>query len=438
MKLQPAGMALFFALIAMTISSQQPVQSGFFGMTMHAGVIGRQPWPPLRFGTVRLWDTGTKWLDINPKPGVYDWTMFDRWLDAAQSHGVSALYTFGGIPTWASGDPTDPRCTLWRTPGSCHAPKDLSPDGGGSDQVWKDFVGAVAERAKGRINYWEVWNEPHNLFFWHGTVAQMVRMTEDLRTIVKRIDPNAIVLSPGTGWKNSTLNWSTDWNALRWMDVYLGAGGKSLIDAVSVHGYVYGSCPSGRFDMNEIADGVASVRAVLRKQGVPNLPIWNTEGSWGDVQKTCTSDPDLQAAFVAQYYIESCSHGLARVFWYAWNDGNDGKLWDPDTGTSPAGTAYGEVYSWLVGASLDGCSVKQSQNMCNFTRSDGSEALAIWDPGQQCSNGACTTVPVSVDLKYVRYLDLGGHVNTIQNNTVPVGLKPIWLESPRGNANGLL
>ena len=29
---------------------------------------------------------------------------------------------------------------------------------------------------------------------------------------------------------------------------------------------------------------------MLRKNGVPDLPIWSTEGSWGPVNKFCTTD----------------------------------------------------------------------------------------------------------------------------------------------------
>jgi hypothetical protein len=40
---------------------------------------------------------------------------------------------------------------------------------------------------------------------------------------------------------------------------------------------------------------------------------------------------------------------------------------------------------------------------------------------------------VSVDPQYVQYRDLTGAVTTINNNTVPVGGKPILLEN--GNPN---
>jgi hypothetical protein len=39
---------------------------------------------------------------------------------------------------------------------------------------------------------------------------------------------------------------------------------------------------------------------------------------------------------------------------------------------------------------------------------------------------------VKADAQYVDYLDLAGGKTKIQSGTVPVGMKPIWLEAPAG------
>jgi polysaccharide biosynthesis protein PslG len=416
-------------LLLTTLSSGQEVPASFFGMTAHLGVIRRQPWPSIPFGSLRMVDTGTMWLDLEPQPGVYNWQNFDAWLDAAQAHHFDILFTFLGIPTWVSGAPNDPKCTRWHTPGSCHPPADIKEDGSGSAQQWKEFVKTVATRAHGRIKYWEVWNEPHNLFFWDGTMAQMVRMTQELRTVVKSVDPDALIVGPGTGWVNAMNNGRPEWNPLNWTDEYLKAGGKSYIDVLSVHGYVKGQCPSGKFDMDELSGGMARIHKILEKNGIPDMPVWSSEGSWGVVNKTCTTDPDIQVAFVAQYYLLGWANGLKRMYWYAWNDGTDGKLWDSETGDLPAAKAYAEVYKWMVGSFLSKCYKEGSRYTCELTRPDGFRSLAIWDTAKGCQNGSCTTTALRVDPAYVNYLDLAGGKNKIQNSTVPVGLKPILLEA---------
>ena len=421
-------------------TAQEPVPGNFFGMIGHAGVVRSRPFPSVPFGSLRLWDTHTKWLQIETSHGHYDWDLLDRYLSAAEQRHLDVLYTFGGVPTWASGDVNDKHCALqfrkaaaenWG-PGSCHPPGDLKEDGSGSDQSWKDFVTALAKHAHGRIKYWEVWNEPQNLFFWNGTMPQMVRMTQDLRTIVKGIDPEAMILSPGTGWgDNKPESGKTDWNALAWTNAYLAAGGAKYIDIAATHGYVKGECPTGAWDLDQIPNGIAAFRGVMKKNGIQDLPLWNTEGSWNRVSKTCTTDPDMQVAFVGQFHLAMWSAGVKRMFWYAWDDPEVGGLWNEQIGPTPAAKAYAEVYKWMVGATLVApCDKAKTQTSCAFTRPDGSEYLAIWDSAQTCSRGNCTTAPLKVDAKYVDYLDLAGGKVNIQNNTVLVGMKPIWLEAP--------
>ena len=432
---------LGLALICTSAFCQEAVPRSYFGMNLQCcsinGTAKRRsaPWPAAQFGALRIWDADAYWFQVNTSPGVYDWKVIDSWLDKAQAHHQEVMYTFAGVPTWASGDKNDPACKLWNMPGSCHPPSDLREDGSGSNQTYKDFVTALANHAHGRIKYWEVWNEPHYHPYWHGTMAQIVRMTQDLRTIVKGIDPEAVIVSPGTGWLNEhPETGKPDFNPTIWTDQYLATGGAKYVDVVAVHAYLKGVCPTGAWDLDQIEVRTAPLREIMKKNGVSNLPLWSTEGSWGPAtqkRKTCTSDPDMQVAYVGQYHIAMWAAGFKRVYWYAWNSWDIGTLASQeDFQPTPAGKAYGEIINWMVGATLRGCDKSKSQWKCTFTRADGSQYLAVWDVAQTCPNGNCTATPVKVDPAYVDYLDLAGGKTKIQNHTVPVGMKPIWLEAP--------
>src|SRR5258708_14422074 len=56
-----------------------------------------------------------------------------------------------------------------------------SVDGSGTNQHWIDWVTAVVTRYKGKISYYEIWNEPNNTAMWQGTNAQLVRLAGDAR-----------------------------------------------------------------------------------------------------------------------------------------------------------------------------------------------------------------------------------------------------------------
>ncbi|MDP5033635.1 MAG: cellulase family glycosylhydrolase, partial [Solirubrobacteraceae bacterium] len=95
-----------------------------------------------------------------------DWTAMQP--DSATSYAASAIaelddfvtrahasrrkvaLTVLGAPTWANGS-SDARV----------APQDPNQ--------YASFIGRLAERYKGRVQSWEIWNEPDEAEFWHGT-----------------------------------------------------------------------------------------------------------------------------------------------------------------------------------------------------------------------------------------------------------------------------
>ncbi len=390
----------------------------FFGMQMSTDVLKRQPWPNATFGTIRLWDTNTAWQELNPAAGVYDWTVLDRWISASQAHGVNDLmYTFGKTPGWASSNPNDTSCANFWLPGACDPPDDLNPDGTGTDQHWKDFVTALATHAVGKIQYWEVWNEPENPTEWTGSVAQMARMAKDARSIILGIDPKALMLTPP----------SQD----TWFQQYVAAGGVQAADVVTIHGYFGVHCGTAP-DASRIANRASSIQATLAAAGITGKPLWDTEASWGNEQSGCFSDPDQRAAFLAQFYLLHLSANVARFYWYQWDNSEWGTLWSPNPAPNGTvlqpGVAYQQVHDWLVGSTLAApCAANGTQWSCTFTGADGYQAQALWDTSQSCANGACTTTNVLVDSQYKRSYDLAGSSASVSNHTVAIGLKPIWL-----------
>ncbi len=378
-------------------------------------------WPTIPFSTIRMWDTGTFWSELNPGPGQYDWTVLDGWLSAAQMNHATITFTLGMTPQWASSDPNNTICHIG--PGECAPPDDLNPDGTGPDQHWKEFVAAIAQHAGTQISAWEVWNEPNNLFFWTGTYAQLARMAQDARSVILSINPKAKMLNAGT----SSLNFY----GLVWWEGYAAAGGLQWADVIAIHGDVNPYPPQcGVYPEPETFLTVMSnLRKVLVQYGKNNKPVWDTESSWGPTNLDCFTDQDLQAAFLARYYLLHRSTGVRRFYWRAWIDGHGG-LYTTQQGLNKAGVAYGYLHDWLMGNALtSACTAKGTIWTCNFTGPNGYVAAAIWDTGETCNNGDCGTKLYPVAGRYVDYRTLDGGTHQINNNTVPIGAKPIWVEN---------
>jgi hypothetical protein len=391
-----------------------PVPHWFFQMETH----GVRPWPSVPINGLRLWDTGTKWSDLNPSDGVYDWAQLDKWLSAAKEHGTTEiLYTMGFTPQWASSNPGDTSCRY--SLGACDPPEDLNPDGTGTDQHWKDFIRAIATHAAGRIGYWELWNEPAMSFYWNGTFPQLVRMAQDARTIILSIDPKAKLLSPPNGAQGPWV--------LKWWTNYATAGGLQYADIAAVHGGILSDCGNPP-QAAEFITIVKNLRGILAAYN-QGKPIWDTEANWGNWTKNCFTDQDLQAAFLAQFYFFHRSMEVVRLYWYSYSDPEDGTLYDTETGKlTKGGVAYQQVHDWMIEKTLRSCSANNTIWTCRFTDTHGYVGEAIWDTSQGCSHGSCQTLDYSVSKVFTHYRTLGGETIKIANGSVPIGAKPILLE----------
>ena len=347
--------------------------------------------PPFDYGTTRTWDAWPRpdWGQSNPAPGVYDFTNLDKYLSVNNNLHKDIIYTLGRTPRWAS---SQPDATNGGLPGECAPPADL--------KNWDNYLKAVVTHANGRIKYWEVWNEPNLPMYYCGDISTLVTLAKHARTIIKSIDPSAMILSPS----------ATNEFGVPYMSSFLAAGGATAIDIVAFHGY-----------RNQKAEDILALvdhyKAAMAANKVQNLPLWDTEAN----NKTAQSS-DEESAFLAKYFLLQWSKGVARFVWYAYDgDPQWGRLFNPyNNQPQPASKAYVQIYKWMVGATLTKpCKQDASATWsCYFSR-DGQQSKVVWN------SGAPTNMPV--EPQFVQYQDLYGKMHRIDGGTAPVGNLPILL-----------
>jgi hypothetical protein len=214
---------------------------------------------------------------------------------------------------------------------------------------------------------------------------------------------------------------------------YFQQGGPRGVDLIDLHGY-----PD--VTVNDVPEAIVGFKSVnpkinMASIGLQKKSIWDSENSWGG--PLANQDPDYRASFVARSLLEHWSVGLRRAFWYGWDEPVWGTLWTPTLGITPAGTAYGVVEGWMLGAAMpypcteNGGTVFKATYTCDLTRTGGYQARAVFDTTQTCKNGVCTTSSYTPDLKYIQYRDITGAVYPISppGETLQIGLKPILLEN---------
>jgi len=162
------------------------------------------------------------------------------------------------------------------------------------------------------------------------------------------------------------------------------------------------------------------------------LPLWDTEGS-DLVGNEAIQEPDLHAAFYARYTVLQQSAGIAMFSYWAYDDGGDDTLINnPGTNSAtlnPAGIAWEQIYNWTLNAQYTTPCANTGGTVwqCTISQS-GTTSLLVWDAGQTCANGTCTSSNFAAPGQYTEFDDLSGNTNQpISNGTVAIGAKLIRL-----------
>jgi hypothetical protein len=265
------------------------VSSRYFGMHITNAVDGT-PWPVVPFGTWRLWDAYVTWKDLEPSKGIWNFAKLDALVSLAAQHNVEIILPLALTPQWASARPNEPSAY---TPGAAAEPSSI--------QDWIDYVQAVARRYKGKIAYYEMWNEANSTTMWTGTPAELVVLQQAAYSAIKSNDPNAQLIS---------ANLESE-SGLPYMQNLLDLGYAGSADIIGYHLYVSPGVPE------DIAPLAAKILSLLNQHEV-SKPLWDTETGW--LPGCNFASEDQQAATAVRALLVANTSGAARFLWYAWDN----------------------------------------------------------------------------------------------------------------------
>jgi hypothetical protein len=385
-----------------------PVPREYFGM--HFNELD-SPWPQTGEapGAVRIWDAGpnrdnsgagAQWTEINPQRGVYDWSGLDARVAAAAARGADVIYTLGGrTPRWASSQPDTP------TPyglGQCAEPS--------SEALWQDWVRAVVTRYKGRIRYWEIWNEPDLPDFYCGRAGRLVDLSRLAKEVINAVDPAARVVSPAM----------SGFEGVGALDAFLAAGGGAFVDIIGYHFYVD--------KPEDISFKALALKAVMERYGAQKLPLWNTEQGWIDTNLPVDVLPEARgAAYVSRSVLLAWAWGQQRHYYYTWdNPYIQIPMTTSDRQTlSAAGAAYREVTRWLLGSTMQSVQRDGAGNyIVTLIDAGGVQRRVMWNPD---ADGVPFTPPAEWRTRRVRDLQ-GGSVSLRRRSSTRLGASPVMFE----------
>ena len=254
------------------------------------------------------------WQRAEPSPGAFDFTVPDEYVRSDIAHGFDTIAILEHTPFWATNIAT--------TNTSAQVPDGLYLPWNDPSNVWGAYVFATASHFKGRIPFYELWNEPDLLggVGWAGSRADFFQLLKVGYLAVKAADPAAQVIT-------GSLNYNPSWlNEVFKADVADpdAQANNYYFDIVGIHSYGRATAPYGLGQ---------SAHAILKNFGIPDRPVFATE-----LGIPVDNDPPTKpvglvgttveaAAYMVESFASALAGGIDRVLWYRSNDVGQPAYW---------------------------------------------------------------------------------------------------------------
>lgn len=342
--------------------SPVPVRSEFFGVTLNS-TTGNMP--GFEVGSVRLWDSGTRWGTVERRRGAYSWTILDRHVEGARAAGLPVVFTMGGTPRWASPDgPASPYSDSKAAP-----PDDLAD--------WDRFVTALVSRYRGRIEAYELWVLANDPRFFNGSMETLVDMTRRAALIIRSADPAAKVICPSMG------------------RLWLPEARQVMLRFAELGGYQFCDVSGVKLHQRSAADPPETMLRLARliedtfHRAAIHPPTWST-GTMYEIPLEGRLDPDRGAAYAVRFFLTGLAARYKRMYFYNWGGSKIPIVLQPDGGAPTKAARYLEqVQQWLHGAYLTGCGQGAVAELpddvwqCRFTGPDRTKFVIRWSSNSE-------------------------------------------------------
>jgi hypothetical protein len=200
---------------------------------------------------------------------------------------------------------------------------------------WGDHVTEIAQAGLGRVEAYEIGNEPNLDRFWANAPPdpdQYVQVLQVTYERIKAVDPSAIVVSGGlaptgriegncNGWNGNNCG-AMDEREYASQMLLLGAG--DCFDAFGYHPYGFAYPPET--DPLTVSNGFAFrgaevMHTLLEQHGLGHKPLWATEFNWlrddyDSVPSRCREDYEADFGWMEVSELEQANY-ITRAFQYA-------------------------------------------------------------------------------------------------------------------------
>lgn len=266
-----------------------------------------------------------EWHTIEHGPDNFEWEPLDAAVSASNAFGFKVLLGVTHAPDWTRD------AELESGP-----PADYAEFG--------RFMGQMADRYRGHVAAYELWNEPNLAREWRGDrldPARFVALVAEGARAIREADPDAIVISgaPGVTGIDDGVEAIDDRVFLRGM---YEAGVAQWVDAIGAHPYGFANPPYESWrDPTHVSsshnehpsfffrDTLEDYRAIMVAYGDAEREIWVTEFGWPSTERVGPMDTtgweyarEVSEVQQAEYIVRAFQMGDERPWvgpMFLWN-----------------------------------------------------------------------------------------------------------------------
>lgn len=211
--------------------------------------------------------------DRRHEPHRLAWEKYDQIVEMAESQGLELIVRLSTPPAWSRAQGEEM---------GTFAPPDNVQD-------FADYVSAVVSRYKGRIRYYQLWNEPNIYPEWGHYPIDPEAYVELLKAgaeAARAADPNVVIIAGALAatidlQPNATPN-QQSLSDLIFLQRMYDAGAAPYFDIMAVQGYGLWSGPTDT-RMHPRVLNISHhlfIRDLMVKNGDAHKPIWISEMNW--------------------------------------------------------------------------------------------------------------------------------------------------------------
>jgi hypothetical protein len=210
--------------------------------------------------------------DRRHEPHRSAWEKYDNIVDLAEEQGLGIIARLSNPPAWSRATGNDL--------GSLAPPDDYADYG--------DFVYAVVSRYKGRIKYYQIWNEPNIYPEWGERPVDPEAYTELLKvgyTRAKEADPDVVIICGALASTIEVDYYPRGLNDFIFLQRMYDAGARDYFDVLAMQGYGLWSGPTDRRMQPRVLNFSRPlyIRDIMVRNGDEHKPIWLSEMNWNAV-----------------------------------------------------------------------------------------------------------------------------------------------------------